>query len=340
MFEGYRVVAVTPAGRRRYMELLVPQILSSPLVDRYDIWVNTANRADKAFLEGLAATYDRVRLVPQPDGKAPGVKAIHGFHRMAQDEDTIYIRFDDDVVWMEPGFFETLLRFRLDHPQHFLVMPLIINNALCSNLLQSIRKILIWRHVHTNCFDQIGWNHPEFAIALHRFLLGLIGRNETHRLHDGAHQIALSRFSINCICWFGRDLAAFDGVVAEEEEEELSAAIPVRLKRSNAFCTDTIAAHFAFYTQRAQVDRSGILDAYTAVLAARPELARLSAEVREIRKAAEARYPGIEEVEGGVVLKRRPQRWPLWLQWRRLLTSKRRFKKPKPPIYVKPGPAL
>src|SRR6185312_15673304 len=123
MFEGYRVVAVTPAGRRRYMELLVPQILASNLVDRYDIWVNTADPADIAFFEGLAAKYDRVRLVPQPDGKAPGVPAIHGFHRLAMDVDTIYVRFDDDIVWLEPGFFEALLRFRVDHPHYFLVMP-------------------------------------------------------------------------------------------------------------------------------------------------------------------------------------------------------------------------
>src|SRR4051812_9508480 len=122
MFEGYRIVAVTPAGRRRYMELLVPQILDSDIVDRYDIWVNTVDPADVAFFDGLAAKYDRVRLVPQPDRKPPGVEAIHGFHRHAVDSDTIYIRFDDDVVWVEPGFFETLLRFRVDHPDYFLVM--------------------------------------------------------------------------------------------------------------------------------------------------------------------------------------------------------------------------
>jgi hypothetical protein len=338
MFEGHRVVAVTPAGRRRYMELLAPQILGSALVDRYDIWVNTADPGDLAFFEGLAAKYDRVRLVAQPDGKAPGVPAIHAFHRAAIDADTIYIRFDDDIVWLEPGFFETLLRFRLDHPRYFVVMPLIINNAVCSNLLQTLGKIVPWRHIHTNCFDRIGWGNPEFAVALHRFLLDLIRRGETARLHSGAREIALNRFSINCISWFGRDLALIGGEVAVEEEEDMATAIPARLQRANCFCTDTIAAHFAFWTQRHWIDASGILAEYAAALDALPELAALRSEVRDIRRAADARYPD-GGAEGGVEIRRR--RWKMRLQiLARILTGRYNFKKERERIYLRPGPAL
>jgi hypothetical protein len=338
MFEGYRVVAVTPAGRRRYMELLVPQILACALVDRYDIWVNTADPADLAFLEGLAAKYERVRLVPQPDGRAPGVQAIHAFHRGAIDADTIYVRFDDDIVWLEPGFFETLLRFRVDHPGYFLVMPLIVNNAVCSNLLQTLGKIMPWRHIHTNCFDRIGWAQPEFALALHRFVLDLIRRGETARLHSGAREISLNRFSINCISWFGRDLALVGGEVQVEEEEDLAAAIPARLRRSNCFCTDTIAAHFAFWTQRHWLDKSGVLEEYDRALEARPELASLRTEIRALRRAADARHTGVE-LEGGVKV-RRARRKLQWRILRRILTGKYKFKKERARVYLTPGPAL
>src|SRR5689334_19608767 len=115
MFQGYRVVCVTPAGRRRYMKLLVPQVLASPIVDRYDVWLNTNTAGDLAFLRQLPeldrTRPDRVRLIAQPDNLLPGWDAIAGFHRLAQDADTIYVRLDDDVVWLEPGFFETLLAF-------------------------------------------------------------------------------------------------------------------------------------------------------------------------------------------------------------------------------------
>ncbi|MEZ5833012.1 MAG: hypothetical protein R3D05_17705 [Dongiaceae bacterium] len=338
MFEGYRVVAVTPAGRRRYMELLVPQILASPLVDRYDIWVNTANPGDLAFLEGLAKRDARVRLVPQPDGKVPGPGAIHGFHREAADPDTIYIRFDDDVVWLEPGFFETLLRFRLEHPEHFLVMPLVINNAICSNLLQTLGKITAWKYIHTYYEDRIGWRRPEFAIALHRFFIDLIDRGETARLHSGAHVIAMNRFSINCTCWFGRDLAAFGGEVGIEEEEEMSAAIPVRLGRTNCFCTDTVVAHFAFYSQRAWIDTAGILEEYGRILSQRPEIAGLLREVGDIRRAADARNPG-PAAEGGAGRDAPDGRPHPWLRAAKSIL-RGRFKEDLDRVWIRPGPAL
>ena len=49
MYSGYKVVVNTAAGRRRYMRCLLPFVLSSPIVDRYDIWVNTLDKLDTAF---------------------------------------------------------------------------------------------------------------------------------------------------------------------------------------------------------------------------------------------------------------------------------------------------
>lgn len=331
MFEGYRIVAVTPAGRRRYMKLLAPLVLSSPLVDRYDIWLNTGDPGDLAFLEEIRQLApDRVRLVAQPQGKAPGWDAIHGFARAAQDTDTIYIRLDDDIVWLEPGFFETLLRFRIDHPRFFLVMPLVINNATCSHILWTCGKIKTSRFVGAVCMDPVGWGEAEFAVALQRMLIGLARRGETHRLHCGPREIALNRFSVNVICWFGHDMAAIGGEVAPAEEEYLSNIIPARLGRTNCFCTDTVAAHFAFYIQRWAVDRAGLLEEYTALLRERDELRPLLEQCLAICDRLDARHPAIKPAP------RKKRRGPRALL-RRLLAPRA---KPPQPTEVLPGPAL
>src|SRR6478672_13586439 len=86
----YKIVCVTPAGRRRYLRLLIPYVLSCPKVDRYDLWLNTANNADLAFMEAVARIDDRIRLVPLHDGKTPGGPAIHTFWPTAADVDTVY----------------------------------------------------------------------------------------------------------------------------------------------------------------------------------------------------------------------------------------------------------
>ena len=335
MFEGYRVVCVTPAGRRRYMKLLAPLVLSAPLVDRYDIWLNTDDAGDLAFLEEIRRLApDRVRLVPQPDGKEPGWGAIHGFARTAQDTDTIYIRLDDDIVWLEPGFFETLLRFRVDQPRFFLVSPLVINNALCSHILLTCRKIATSRFVGAICMDAVGWREAEFAVALHRLLLDLARRGETHRLHCGAREIAMNRFSVNVICWFGRDMAAIGGEVGPAEEEELSNIIPARLGRANCFCTDTVAAHFAFYIQRDVVDRAGLLEEYVALLRGRDELRPLLEPCLAICSRLDESHPPVEpppakKPRGPRAILRRIVRPLLWLA-----------PKPRKPTALSPGPAL
>ena len=203
--------------------------------------------ADLAFLRSLGRLDPRIRLVAHPTGAPPSVEAIGAFSRLAMEPGTIYLRLDDDVVWTEPGFFERLLAFRVAHPAYFLVMPLVLNNALCSNILQTFGKIAASRPVATTCLDKVGWRDADFALALHRFVLGVIERGEIGRLHCGPVEIALNRFSINCICWFGHDMALAGGVVGPDEEEELSAVMGVRLRRGHCFDTDVAVAHFSFY---------------------------------------------------------------------------------------------
>ena len=288
MFGKHRVVCVTPAGRRRYLRLLAPQVLASPLVDRYDLWSNTSVPADRAFLEGLSRVDPRVRLVPHPTGAPPSVEAIGAFSRLAMEPGTIYVRLDDDIVWLEPGFFERLLAFRVEHPEYLMVMPLVVNNALSSHILQTFGKIVSSRPLTTTCLDKVAWRDPGFAIDLHRFAIDLIHRGEIHRLRCGPVEIALNRFSINCIAWFGHDMAATGGVVGADEEEELSAGMAARLRRRNCFFTDVAAAHFAFYPQRERLDASDVLASYEALLRARPALAALLASVGAVHDEANA----------------------------------------------------
>jgi hypothetical protein len=331
MFEGYKVVCVTPAGRRRYMKLLVPQVLSSPLVDRYDIWVNTPDAGDLAFFDGLARLDPRINLVRHPDGKPPAIESIGSFHRTACDPDTIYIRLDDDIVWLEPGFFETLLRFRVDHPEFFLVMPLIINNAVCSFLLQSFGKIAATQHLRPACMDEFGWRDPYLALDLHRLLIGLIERGETRKLHVTPCEIALNRFSINSLCWFGKAMAPFAGKIGKEEEEELSLLLPMQYNLRNCFVGNTIAAHYAFIFQRDKVDRSGILEEYRRVLFARAELRPLLEQAEAIAAAADAAHA--DALSGLYVPPPVPLRHELKVWWRQRPWRKQW----KPKARLRPG---
>ncbi|MCX7304430.1 MAG: hypothetical protein NTV73_08825 [Hyphomicrobiales bacterium] len=295
------------------MRLLVPQVLACPFVDRYDIWVNTAEPRDLAFLDALPKLDSRVRLVAQPDGRVDGSRSIGAFHRTAMDEDTIYIRFDDDIIWIQPDFFERHLEFRIARPQYLLTMPLIINNAICSALLGNTHKIAVSRPIKFEVFDRIGYSDGMFAEALHMAFTEVASTGGWGKLHGGAYPIAISHFSINCICWFGRTLAAFPDLIASDEEVDWTVHAPVKTGMANCFATDTIVSHYAFYPQRAYLDRSAVLEKYERLARAQPAAASLLDSLALVIADIERSHPRIGRDGGEVAipltLRRRLRNW-------------------------------
>lgn len=267
MYKDYKIVVNTAAGRRRYMQYLVPPILHSDIVDRYDIWVNTNNGADIEFFKRLATDYPKVNLVWQPDGIVDGIKSINAFYKCCCDEDTIYMKLDDDVVWFEPELFDKMVKFRVDNPDYFLVSPLVINNALSTYLLQVHDKIKLDRYYESRCAEATLWQSGYFATALHEwFMQKYLKTSSYSNLYVGAQPWAMTRFSINCILWFGRDMKQFGGIVPGDDEEFLSCIKPTQLGKANCINGDTLISHFAFGPQREILDKCTILEKYGEIL--------------------------------------------------------------------------
>ena len=267
MYQNYKVVVNTAAGRRRYMQYLVPPILNADIVDRYDIWVNTHNMVDIEFFKKLAKKYPKVNRVWQPDGVVNGIASINAFYRDCCDKDPIYMKLDDDVVWFEPELFEKMVKFRVDNPEYFLVSPLVINNALSTYLLQVHNKIKLDKYYmsicgeRTICFD--GW----FAADLHDwFMEKYLIAGKYQELYVGKHPMGMARFSINCVLWFGNEMAEFKGEVPGDDEEFLSCIKPTQLGKANCFNGDALIAHFAFGPQREGLDKMDILNRYGKIL--------------------------------------------------------------------------
>ena len=262
----YKIIAVTPAGRRRYMRLLVPYILSSDKIDRYDIWVNTEDTHDIAFLKALSA-HPKVRLISQPNGIVDECRSINAFFNHAQEEDEVYIRFDDDIVWMEQDAIDNIIRFRLENTDDFIISPYVINNAMCTALLQLYGKLSEFPKVEPYCKDLTGWASPDFAERLHKTFLSALSKGDLDGFRGKDTRFAACRFSINCVSWFGKDLREFIKIIveSEEEEEELSFSIPTLARRPNAVVASALVAHFAYYTQRERLDNTKLLARYHEV---------------------------------------------------------------------------
>jgi len=117
----------------------------------------------------------------------------------------------------------------------------------------------------------IGWKDPAFAEALHIAFTGALGKGEQGVFHCPDLKISGSRFSINCIGFFGRTVARLDADFSPPEvddEEWISAVLPSKTQRTGLVVGDLLAAHFAFFTQEDYLSRRTLLGLYAALAAA------------------------------------------------------------------------
>lgn len=267
MYNNYKIVCNTAAGRRRYMQYLIPQVICSDIVDRYDIWVNTMDKEDIAFFEMLASKYSKINLVWQPDNNINGISSINAFYKKCIEDNTIYIKLDDDIVWLAPNFFETIVKFRIDNPQYFVVSPLVINNAKTTYLFQIQGKLQLARYQRAESFNKILWKSGKFAVELHEWFINKYLKSQKwEELYCQDYPMGITRFSINSIVWFGEDMKQFDGIVTGDDEEFMSCIKPTLEGKANCFCGSTLISHFAFRSQRKILDQASILEQYGNIM--------------------------------------------------------------------------
>ncbi|WP_052754503.1 glycosyltransferase [Calothrix sp. 336/3] len=254
MLENYRIVAVTPAGRERYLEILLPYILENrPVIDEYHLWVNTNNEADIAYMKSLGDKYPDFIKLYFLDTPANGNETIRYFFQYCTDVNTIYVRIDDDICLITENAITELVNFRIKYPEYFIIYANILNNSICSYINQR-RGSFKDTHgkVTYDVFCDIGWKSGKFAESIHyQFLHDYQQGNIKHYEYPFWILSDFERVSVNFIAWFGKDFAEFDGIVEGVDEEEwLSVDKPKQINRYNCICGTSIVSHFSYFTQR------------------------------------------------------------------------------------------
>jgi len=262
MYNNKRIVIVTPAGRKRYLNILKKYIFASKIVDEWKIWQNTLNLEDINYIKEISLEDKRVVVEnrPLPLGTS---YCIHKFFNNCIENNTVYIRFDDDIIWMKDDAIENLAKFRIENPKYFLVYGNIVNNSICDHLHQRCNDIYHAFPITYNCMDHNAWKNVILAERKHKILIENIKKNNfkgynilNWTLHD------YERVSINVISWLGEEFKKFNGVVGVDEEAWLSCVKPQELQKKSCICGNALFAHFAFYTQRHHLDQTNLIEIY------------------------------------------------------------------------------
>lgn len=255
-------------------------------IDEVYIWRNTQNPEDLTYIDSLKSDYFKVfDIMQEPYETFAEPKQLNTgkYYRYTTEPNTIYIRFDDDIVYVDDQYFKNMLDFRIDNPKYFLVFGNIWNNAITSYLGQRFGYIGADKGVVEKdyCMDSVGWRDPQFAEYIHEILKSKIETSRTSELYFDRWELHNAhRFSISNFSFFGRDFAEFGGLVrfteniqdngfvvgkdyhSLDEEIWLTEHYPKLKGKLNVICGSALCTHFSFLFQRDHLINKGWLEYY------------------------------------------------------------------------------
>jgi hypothetical protein len=261
----HKIVAVTPAGRRAYLEILGAYILKDGSIDEWHLWDNCRQESDRAYINDLEKRHAKIKVVRQE--KTDGSNsAINQFYQGASNPETFYIKLDDDIVFLPPGFGECLYEAALtEKGAHSYWSPLVVNNAICSWLLKYHSQMQIDVGLMASAACQHGWRSPLFALELHRAFLDALDQAYADKFKVPNFSVSLARFSINCIGFWGEDVQELGQrfcPLGVDDEEWISAVLPSLTGRPGRIIGNITIAHYSFFTQEDSLLKTDILSRY------------------------------------------------------------------------------
>lgn len=271
MYNGYKIKALVFAGRRDTMSILFPQI-KSDILDEVLIGVNTRNKEDIAFINDYCKKDAKFKIIQIDDRKIGTAEAYYWMFSTLTDEDTIYFKLDDDLIYFSENFFEKMVQFRLDHKEYLTIYPFVLNNPLCNYLMGG------FDFANQSDYMYHSWKNPKYAyIMLKAFGEGKLDisdlGNKDYEFDDKdlfkRPEIGFPICpSINCICFFGKDCKEMDWANNMRkwggDEGFITNGIFKYFGRARKhivyFGVQTV--HYAFFTQRNELNKHNILALY------------------------------------------------------------------------------
>lgn len=257
-------VIVTPGFRKRYLEILHNHLqYVKNEFDEWIIWVNTNAKEDVEYMKFLENNFKYIKL-QHSEIPINGTASLPDYWRKCIDIDAVYIRLDEDIVYVHPNSLTKLYNFRLENNTPFLIYGNIVNNAIINFIYQKNSIINKTPLLTYNYADTFGIHDSEFVKKLHELFLDSYYTNTLDKFKIENWELSnFERCSINAFACTGKEFRMFGGVVAGSEEAWLSCVKPKVINRPNLIYGDTLFVHFAFYTQRVFLEtKTNLLQQY------------------------------------------------------------------------------
>lgn len=271
--QTYKVVVTTPAGREKYLSVFknfVYRKMEEGLVDGWQLWINTVHEGDLAYLESMEKENPKVKRYFIDEAITPtwdsyNALQTYKFFKYAHDDNTIYVRFDDDIIWCADDAIEKMCQARIDNPNAYIIYPNIVNSTTCNSWHQesgvlSTKEGTVKKEKDNPddpnyaYLDVYNYSQPNFADHIHETFKKNYKRGTLNKYYLPSRSLDnYNRFSICSVAWWGKDKLE----IGHLEEPQISWEKPKELQRPNYFCGDALMVHYAYHTQRPHFTENG-----------------------------------------------------------------------------------
>jgi hypothetical protein len=284
MIDGKRVVAWTPYGREATVSILAQYMLREHergIVDEWWLCMNTdVDQVDDLvfamkldLMQGESKWIKRLERPEHCPRLTPKQRNTGYFYRYMTDPDTVFVRFDDDIVYVHEDAIERLVRHRLEVQEGVLSFPVMWNNSIISWYAQQAgiipRELGVVGGPH--CMDPMGWANGQFAVSIHELLLGSLEAGEDGSKFFLYQDFSLpvgTQFSVSVFASLGSMYANLEepGVLQPSEEESWHTVHqPKRIGVPNMIVGNALVSHYTFFPQGPIVRATNILDRYRSL---------------------------------------------------------------------------
>lgn len=280
MLQKTKRVIVTPAGRKYTLEILAKYVFAlkkAKLINEWHLWKNTKNQSDIDYIDSLSKDNKWIKIYnfninDEYYGTSYNLK---NYWQFVNEKDTVYVRFDDDIVFVELESFDDFIRFRLENPDYLVVYPNIINNTgiafkqqqlgIIPKTTPMIGQIVAdngapeWNRGGFHPCDAKAWADVAFCEHIHKWLI--YNANDRFlsiykfKLWELEHYETVS---INSCSWIGSGSPNQFLMDTKAEEGEIVYYLPKKHNKINCVYGGFIVSHYAFYPQKSHLDVKNI----------------------------------------------------------------------------------
>lgn len=207
------------------------------------------------------------RFIGSPGAPMPYSQAydFYGRNIEAYQQD-IFLKCDDDVVYMDLTTLGDFIRYRATNPDYFILSANVVNNGVCAHYQQlggnlPAEKLGLYENPPGG-FQGSLWQYGQRATELHDHFLNLPQKQLP--LPDKVVTYD-ARISINFIAWLGRDLVHL-ALPPGDDERYISVDLPTILKRPIAIYSDFVVSHLSFGIQDKDMPIDRLIADYTKLV--------------------------------------------------------------------------